>query len=116
MQTAGEIIMMPPQEMNYSEIGRDRSGSTYGRYEGIPFADQQGAKLPGPARSQVPTASQRLALAITSLVLLMLLTFVLVVAAIAAEAPGWMLLPIIFILFMFSTVTIIINIVFNHKA
>jgi hypothetical protein len=33
-----------------------------------------------------------------------------------AETSGWVILLLIFILFMFSTVAIIINIVFNHRA
>ena len=108
--------MMPQQEMNYSEMGHDRPGFTYGRYEGMPFVSVQGEKLSGPTGGQAPTAGQRLALAIVSLAMLMLMTFGLIIIAISTEAPPWAVLPILLILFLFSAVAVIINVVFNNKS
>jgi len=35
--------------------------------------------------------------------------------AVATQAPPWAVLPILFILVLFSSAAVIINIVFNHK-
>jgi len=115
MPIAEKVIMMPQQEMNYGETGRDRPGSAYGRSQGIPFTGIYREKLSGPAGGQAPTASQRLALAIASLAMLMLMTFGLIGIAAATQAPPWVVLPILFILLIFSSVAVIINIVFNCK-
>lgn len=130
---------MSQQEMNSSELGRDRAGFASGGYEGIPLSNSQeqgwgtpprprpggyediplsslkGEKLSGHALGWVPTAGQRLALAIASLVMFMVMTFGLIGLAIATQAPSWAVLPILFILVLFATVAVIINRVFNRK-
>src|SRR5215471_20671423 len=62
-----------------------------------------------------PTAGQRLALAIVSLVMFLILIFGLVLLAITSNAAGWVVLPILFILILYSALAVIINIVFNRK-
>ena len=107
--------MMSQQEMNYAEMGQDRPGFASGGYEGIPLSGFQGEKLSGHAAGWAPTAGQRLALAIASLVMLMVMTFGLIGIAVATQAPPWAVLPILFILVLFSSAAVIINIVFNRK-
>ena len=114
-QIVEEIIVMSQQEMNYGEMGRDRPGFASGGYEGIPLSSFHGEKLSGHAVGGAPTAGQRLALAITSLVMLMVMTFGLIGIAVATQAPPWAVLPILFILVLFSSTAVIINIVFNRK-
>ena len=133
---------MSQQEMNYSELGRARPGFSSGGYEGIPLSSSQeegwgtppkprpggyevplssfqasfqGEKLSGHAAGWVPTAGQRLALAIASLVMFIVMTFGLIGLAIATQAPSWAVLPILFILVLFATAVVIINLVFNRK-
>jgi hypothetical protein len=60
-----------------------------------------------------PTAGQRLALAIVSLVMFMILIFGLVLIAIATNAANWVVMPILFILILYSALAAIINIVFH---
>src|SRR2546428_11066970 len=114
-QIVEEIIVMSQQEMNYGEMGRDRPGFASGGYEGIPLSSFHGEKLSGHAVGGAPTAGQRLALAITSLVMLMGVTFGLIGIAVATQAPPWAGLPIIFILGLFSFSVVIINILFYRK-
>jgi hypothetical protein len=45
----------------------------------------------------------------------MVMTFGLIVLAIATQAPPWVVLPILFILVLFATAAVIINIVFNRR-
>jgi hypothetical protein len=114
-QTGEKVIIMSQQEMNYGELNRDRSGFSQGGYEGIPHSSIYGEKLSGHALGGAPTAGQRLALAITSLVMLMVMTFGLIGIAVATHASPWVVIPILLILILFSTAAVIINIVFNRK-
>lgn len=57
-----------------------------------------------------------MALAIVSLAMLMVLIFGLIVFAAATNAPNWAVIPILFIIVLFSAVAVIINIVFNRKS
>lgn len=111
-----KVIIMSQQEMDYSEMNRDRSAPAYGRYEGTPRSNMYGEKLSAHAISTAATAGQRLALAIVSLAMLMVLIFGLTVFAAAANAPNWAVIPILFIIILFSAVAVIINIVFNIKS
>ncbi len=79
---------MSQQEMNYGEMGRDRPGFAAGGHEDIPLSGFHGEKLSGHAVSGTPTAGQRLALAIASLVMLMVMTFGLIGIAAAMQAPS----------------------------
>src|SRR5712691_10331630 len=106
---------MSQQEMHYGEISRDRPGASYSGYEGVPLSGTYGEKLSGPAVGKAATAGQRLALAIVSLAMLMAMTFGLIGILVATQAPPWVVLPVLFILVLFASAAVIINIVFNHK-
>ena len=75
-----------------------------------------GQKLAGATSGQAATAGQRLALAIVSLSLLVFLIFGLIIFAAAASVPNWAVVPIVFIIVLFSAVVTIINMVFNRRA
>jgi hypothetical protein len=108
-------VIMSQQEMDYGEMNRYRSGSSYDRYEG-PHYNMPGEKLSGQVMGVSPTAGQRLALAIVSLVMLMILIFGLIGIAVATQAPSWVIIPILLIIILFSSAAVIINVVFNRKA
>ena len=74
-----------------------------------------GDKLSVPAGGSSLTTGRRLTLAIASLVMLMLLTFGLVGIAVATHAASWVVFPILFVLVLFASAAVIINIVFNRK-
>lgn len=73
-------------------------------------------KLIVPVSGQSATPGQRLALAIVSLCLLVFLIFGLVIFAIVGDAPNWAVIPILFIILLFSVVATAINFVFNRRA
>jgi hypothetical protein len=56
-----------------------------------------------------------LALAIVSLVLLMLVIFGMILISVGAHADGWVAIPVLLIIFLFGAVVTIINIVFNRS-
>jgi hypothetical protein len=116
IQTATEVIMRPQQEMNYSGTSHDGPGFTHSGYQGLPPSSFPGEKLSGRVGGKTPTASQRLTLAIVSLAMFILLTFGMIGIAAATQAPIWVILPIFLVLFLFSAVAVVINIVFNSKA
>jgi len=60
-------------------------------------------------------ARQRLTLAIVSLVIVMLLIIGLVGIAVTAHVATWMVSLMIFVLILFTSAVVIINIVFNRK-
>ncbi len=107
---------MSQQEMDYGEMSRGNSGFSYGTYEEDHrynrFGDRD--KLSAPLRSSL-SAGQRLILAIASLLMIMVMTFGLIGVAIATQASTWVVFPIVFILMMFTTAVIIINVVFNRR-
>ena len=92
--------------VGYEEVPRDSYSSSSTR----------GQKLLWQDAVMHPTASQRLALAIVSLVMFLILTFGLVLIAVTSNADGWVVLPILFVLVLYSTRAAIINIVFNRKS
>jgi hypothetical protein len=61
-------------------------------------------------------AGQRLALAISSLVMFLILTFDLVGISLATHPASWVVFPILFILVLFTVAAVIINIVFNSRT
>jgi cytochrome bd-type quinol oxidase subunit 2 len=111
---------MPQQEAHFEEP--DQSGSqasSYG-YEGTPppnnyASNFYGLKLAGPVASRMASAGQRLALAIVSLVLLMVMIFGLILIAEAADAPDWAIIPILMIIVLFGVVVTIVNVIFNRS-
>ena len=106
---------MSQQEMDYGEISRDRSGFSYGTYEEAHRYNKYGDKLSAPPLGVSLTAAQRLILAIASLLMIMVMTFGLIWTAIATQASTWVVFPILFILLIFTTAAVIINIVFNRR-
>lgn len=108
---------MSQQEMDYNELNRDSSGISSGTYERghryHTYGDRD--KLSATLMRTELTAGQRLALAIVSLAMIMILTFGLVGIAVVAQASGWVVLPILFILVLFTTAAVAINIVFNRR-
>lgn len=106
---------MSQQEMEYDEMNRARPDSSYGRYEGTHHTGLYGEKLSPSALKASPTAGQRLALAIVSLFMLLILIFGLIGIAAASQASNWVIIPILFIYTLFAAVAVIINIVFNRK-
>lgn len=75
-----------------------------------------GQKLAVPVSGQSATPGQRLALAIVSLCLLVFLIFGLVIFAVVFNAPNWAVIPILFIILLFSAVATAINFVFNRRG
>lgn len=105
---------MSQQEMGYSEIEHEKPGFSYGAYEG--GARQYGEKLSVPLVRHSLTPGMRLALAIVSLAMFLVLTFGLVGIAIAANVPAWAVAPILFIIILFTIAATTINVVFNRHV
>ncbi|HLZ61277.1 MAG TPA: hypothetical protein VKR06_30370 [Ktedonosporobacter sp.] len=111
---------MSQQEMGYGGVNTGSSESSSG-YEGASRFEEPssygpyGQKLSGPASGQIPTAGQRLALAIVSLGMLLFLIFGLVVLAIVTSAPSWAVFPIVFVITLFTSAAVLINIAFNRR-
>lgn len=112
---------MSQQEMGYREVyqGTPKPASVYddeARTGESPSYGIGGQKLSGLASGLVPTAGQRLALAITSLGMIMGMTFGLILIAIATNVPPWAVFPILFMLTLFTVAAILINAFFNRRA
>ena len=112
---------MSQQQMEFDPGSGHRSASYSVGYEEVPHDSYSSSSLHGQKLSwqdaiMRPTAGQRLALAIVSLVLFVILIFGLVGIAAATHADAWVVLPILFILILFSALAVIINIVFNRKS
>jgi hypothetical protein len=111
---------MSQQEANFEGLNQSGSqASSYG-YEGTPppnnYANNfYGQKLARPVTSRIASAGQRLALAIVSLVLLMVIIFGLILIAEITDAPDWAIIPILMIIILFGTVVTIVNIIFNRS-
>ena len=112
---------MSQQQMEFDPGTRQGSASYSVGYEEVPHGSYTSSSLHGQKLSwqdaiMHPTAGQRLTLAIVSLVMFLILIFGLVGITVATQAPAWVALPILFILFLFSALAGIINIVFNRKS
>ena len=109
---------MSQQQMEF-EPGSGHGSASYSvGYEEVPrdgysSSSILGQKLLRHDSVMHPTASQRLALAIVSLVMFMILIFGLALIAVASNAANWVVLPILFILLLYSALAAIINIVFH---
>ena len=107
---------MSEQEMSY-----DRPASSY-RYEGdIGFgypspSSMSGQKLLPDAPGQAPTVGQRLALALVSLGMLMGMSTLLTILATATRSPGWVAVPLLVVLTLFTVAVVSINIVFHRRS
>ena len=110
---------MSQQELDYDGLNRDRPGFPSAGYEGESahryhsYRDRD--KLSAPLMRTELKAGQRLALAIASLVMFLILTFGLVGIAVASQADRFVVVPILFILVLFTAAAVIINIVFNRR-
>ena len=112
---------MSQQHMEF-EPGSGHGSASYSvGYEEVPHdsystSSIRGQKLLWQDAVMHPTAGQRLALAIVSLVMFMIIIFGLVLIAVASHAAGWIVLPILFILVLSSALAVMINIVFYRKS
>ena len=110
---------MSQQELNYHEMTGNQPGASPGTYEGASthhfhsYGDRDKLSAP-PMRAEL-SAGQRLALAIVSLAMFLILTFGLVGIAVASHPDGWVVFPIFFILVLYTAAAITLNIVFNRK-
>src|SRR5258708_40073754 len=98
-----------------------RPESSYRSEGGIGFgylapASMSGQKLIPDAPGQAPTAGQRLALALVSLGMLMGMSTLLTILATATRAPGWVAVPLLFVLTLFMVAGVSINVVFNRRS
>jgi hypothetical protein len=111
------------QQMEFSESSHERSGTSSGGYEGVPnynyndySTSSQGQKLSGYVVGSAPGAGQRLALAIVSLVLWIMLFLIVVGIIITIGSVNQLLEPFLILGFLiFTAMVFLINIVFNRK-
>ena len=112
---------MTQQQMEF-EPGSGHGSTSYSvGYEEVPHdsyssSSIRGQKLLWQDAAMHPTAGQRLALAIVSLVLFMILIFGLVLIVLASNAASWVVLPILFILLLYTILAAIINVGINAKS
>jgi hypothetical protein len=112
---------MSQQHMEFeAPSGHGSSSYSFG-YEEVPHDSYSASSIHGQKLSwqdavMHATAGQRLALAIVSLVMFLILIFGLVLIAVTSSAAGWVVLPILFILVLYSGRAVIINIVFNRNS
>jgi fatty acid desaturase len=113
--------MMSQQHMEFDPGSGHRPASYSVGYEEVPYDSSssssiRGQKLLWQDAAMHATAGQRLALAIVSLVIFMVLILGLVLIAEIGHADAWVVLPILFILILYTTLAVIINMVFNRKS
>ena len=111
---------MSQQEIHSEKIYPDGPQGSYSGYEGTPQHSSydnsfSGQKLSGQGIGRRASAGQRLALALVSLVLLVVVIFGLVLIAAGTNVEGWVAIPILLIIFLFGAVATIINVVFNRS-
>lgn len=87
------------------------SGKPYPLATAQSSSTDMGVSVGGPALK----ARQRLTLAIASLVIVMLLTIGLVGIAVVTHPARWVVILILFVLVLFASAAVIINIMFNRK-
>jgi polyferredoxin len=125
-----ELTDMSQQDIDYGESQRERPATSYTGYEGVPHyndysTNAHGQKLSWREASRIPTAAQRLALAIVSLVLWIAL-FLIIAGIMASYRPSFgpggfesisnTLDPFLIVGFlMFSAIVILVNVLFNRK-
>jgi hypothetical protein len=107
--------MFQQEEMSY-----EHQGTVYGyagdtRYEEASPYSSAGQKLIREASGQAPTAVQRLALALVSLGMLMGMTILLTIIAAKTSTPGSLAFPLLFVLTLFTTAAVSINVVFSRR-
>ena len=107
---------MSQQEMSY-----DRPESSYRHESDIGFGYPSPSsiseqKLLQDAPGQAPTIGQRLALALVSLGMLMGMSTLLTILATARSASGWEVFPFLFVLSLFTTAVVSINVAFSRRV
>ena len=108
------------QQMNFDEINRDEAASYAGGYEEVPRHRDEahgwfGQKLSGQEAGQAPTAGQRLALAIVSLLLLTLMFLAMAAIALVHVVDSSLAAAFVLIFLAFFVATIVINLLFNRR-
>src|SRR5438552_1804494 len=73
-------------------------------------------KLVPDAPGQAPTVGQRLALALVSLGMLMGMSTLLTILATATRSPGWVAVPLLVVLTLFTVAVVSINVVFHRRS
>ena len=111
---------MSQQHMEFEPDSGHGSASYSVGYEEVPHdsytsSSARGQKLLWKDAVMHATAGQRLALALVSLILFVILIFGLVLIAVASNAAGWVVLPILAILILYVVLAAIINIAFNQS-
>lgn len=86
------------------------------RGEEASLSSEAGQKLIVETSSQAPTVGQRLTLALVSLGMLMGMTTLLTILATARSAPGWEVFPFLFVLTLFTSAVVSINVAFSRKT
>jgi hypothetical protein len=95
------------EALNYAGDARCEEASPY---------SSAGQKLSGDASGQAPTAVQRLALALVSLGMLMGMTILLTILVAKTSTPGSLAFPLLFVLTLFTTAAVSINVVFSRRG
>jgi hypothetical protein len=114
---------MSQQEMHHQEPRSTNSESPYAGYDGTTpndppqssFSGFYGQKLAEPA-STTPSATQRLALAIVSLCLLMATTIATIAIGVFVSVGVIGAFGLMFVLVLFYAAVIVINVLFNRRA
>ena len=111
---------MSQQHMEFEPDSGHGSASYSVGYEEVPHdsytsSSVRGQKLLWKDAAMHATAGQRLALALVSLILFVIMIFGLVLISVAANAAGWVVLPILAILILYVVLAAIINIAFNRS-
>ena len=108
--------MFQQEEMSYENQGTVYGHAGDARYEEASSYSAAGQKLIGEASGQAPTAVQRLALALVSLGMLMGMTILLTIIAAKTSTPGSLAFPLLFVLTLFTTAAVSINVAFSRRV
>ena len=108
------------QQMNFDEINRDGPASYSTGYEEVSRNRDEsfgwvGQKLSGQEAGQAPTAGQRLALAIVSLLVLMVMFLAMAAIALVHVIDSSLAAAFVLIFLAFFVATIVINLMFNRR-
>jgi len=100
-------------------LKREQKQRKHFRSSGKPYplvtVQSSSTGMEAPAGRYPLRGRQRLALAIASLIIVMLLAFGLVGIAVATHAASWIVFLILLVVVLFTSAAVIINIVFNRK-
>ena len=80
------------------------------------FSSSAGQKLSQDVPGQAPTVGKRFALALISLGMLMGMSTLLTILATARSASGWEVFPFLFVLSLFTTAVVSINVAFSRRV